>query len=102
MLQEAPVGPTQQFMVEGVTRIAPATSGYYLPAYDLEDLYTPTHRQGIPVVASQPLGQLFDTYTLQPLEQMLAPTDGRLIILFRSGPYALGSRYLSLATGTLV
>ena len=101
MINAAPAGPTQQLVVEKVTRITPGTSGYFLPTFDLEDLYTPAHHQGIEITAGQSLGYLFDTYTLQPLEDLAAPHDGRLIILFRAGPYNVGSRHLALATGTL-
>jgi hypothetical protein len=102
MVERAPSGFAQQLVVEQVTRLAPNSSGYFLPTFGLEELYRPDHRQGIAVTAGQLLGQLFDTYTLQPLEPLIAPHDGRLIILFRSGPYSVGSRHLSLATGTLV
>jgi predicted deacylase len=100
MLDSAPPNHASQLLVESATRISPSTSGYFLPTFDLEDLYAPVHRQGIEVTAGQTLGHLFDTYTLQPLEQITAPHDGRLIILFRAGPYNVGSRNLSLATGT--
>jgi uncharacterized protein len=102
MIENAPPGPIQQLRVEQVTRIAPSTSGYYVPVYDLEDLFTPEHVQGIPVEAGQLLAHLFDTYTLQPIEQLSAPAAGRLIALFRSGPYHVGSRFLSLASGQWV
>lgn len=102
MVESAPAGPPEQLLVEQVTRIAPAASGYFLPEFDLEELYTPASKMGIAVAAGQPLGSLFDTYTLQPLEQIAAPHDGRLIILFRTGPYQVGSRHLSLAAGKLV
>ena len=101
MLDDAPAEPTQQLMVEQVTRLAPSTSGYWLPVFDLEDLYAPEHRLGIAVSAGQSLGQLFDTYTLQPHPPLIAPHDGHLIILFRTGPYQVGSRHLALATGAL-
>ncbi len=102
MIDAAPEGPAQQWRVEQVTPIAPSSSGYFLPVYDLEDLYTSEHRQGIPVLAGEPLGYLFDTYTLQPLEPLISPHEGRLILLFRTGPYLVGSRHLALATGQLV
>lgn len=102
MVTAAPPGPAAQFHVDQVTRVSPSASGYYLPVFDLEELYTPAHIQGIPVSAGQPLGDLFDTYTLQPVESLTAPHAGRLIILFRTGPYTVGSRHLALATGQLM
>ena len=101
MLDGAPAGPTQQLVVEQVTRLAPNTSGYWLPTFDLEDLYTSEHRLGIAVSAGQSLGHLFDTYTLQPYPTLITPHDGHLIILFRAGPYNVGSRHLALASGAL-
>jgi uncharacterized protein len=99
MLATAPTPPSRQLVVERIIRLAPQNSGYYLPTFDLEELFLPQHRQGIPVAADQPLGELFDTYTLRPLEVLCAPEAGQLIALFRTGPYAVGSRFLSIAQG---
>jgi predicted deacylase len=100
MIETAPPNHAKQLLVERVTRISPNTSGYFLPTFDLEDLYSPAHRQGIEVTAGQTLALLFDTYTLQALEEITAPHDGHLVILFRAGPYNVGSRHLLLASGT--
>jgi hypothetical protein len=79
--------------------IAPATSGYYLPEHDLEELADPELPNGIPVRAGATLGHLFDTYGLELGPPLIAPEDGHLIALFRGGPYQVGGPALTLATG---
>ena len=64
MIATAPPGPSEQLIVERAVTIQPESSGYYLPAFDLEELFAPAHPHGIFVSAGQPLGQVFDTYTL--------------------------------------
>jgi predicted deacylase len=99
MVDDAPAGPAQQLVVERSVTVAPATSGYYLPEYDLEELSDPAWPNGIPVRASQRLGQIFDTYTLALADELRAPEDGYLIALFRGGPHQVGGPSLTLANG---
>lgn len=101
MIDAAPPAPDRQLMVERTVGISPGVSGYYLPAFDLEDLFRTEYPHGIPVRAGQVLGQLFDTYTLEANETLAAPEDGRLFALVRGGPYQVGGPGLSLAIGQL-
>jgi uncharacterized protein len=99
MLSAAPPAVERQLIVERTVAISPQTSGYYLPGYDLEDLFSPAHPCGIAVHAGQVVGHLFDTYTLETVECLTAPEDGYLFALMRGGPYQVGGPALSLAIG---
>jgi predicted deacylase len=99
MIGMAPPGPGQQLIVERGVTISPQTSGYYLPRFDLEDLFLSTSPHGIAVQSGQVLGQLFDPYTLETVETLTAPEDGYLFSLMRGGPYQVGGPTLSLAVG---
>jgi predicted deacylase len=101
MLDEAPAGPTRQLVVDRVVLLAPPTSGYFVPEHDLEDLADRERPHGLPVRAGAPLGHLFDTYTLELGDSLVAPEDGYLIALFRGGPYQLGGPAITLAAGHL-
>ena len=99
MIATAPPGPAEQLVIERAVTIQPQASGYYLPAFDLEDLFAPAHPHGIFVSAGQTLGQIFDTYTLDVVETVTAPEDGYLIALLRGGPHQVGGPGLTLANG---
>jgi len=101
MVDAASPEPGPQLVVESTLLISPRTSGYYLPRYDLEDLARPEYPTGIPVKAGDPLGEIFDPYTLRLVETLTAPEDGYLIILARGGPFQLGGLNLTLAQGRL-
>jgi predicted deacylase len=99
MIEAAPEDVGAQLVVERTLLISPQTSGYYLPAYDLEDLFSPEYPHGIAVQGGQALGSIFDAYTLETAETLLAPEDGYLYALMRGGPYQVGGPALSLAIG---
>lgn len=99
MIDTAPPGPQRQLVVDRSLSIAPQVSGYYVPDFDLEDLFRPEYPHGIPVHAGQALGQIFDPYTLEWTETLTAPEDGSLVGLFRGGPFQVGGPSLSLAVG---
>jgi uncharacterized protein len=99
MIATAPSGPSEQLIIDRAVTIQPQSSGYYVPVFDLEDLFAPAHPHGIFVAAGQLLGQIFDTYTLDIVETLTAPEDGYLIALLRGGPYQVGGPGLTLANG---
>lgn len=101
MLTSAPAGAKRQLTVERLVTVAPRTSGYYLPTFDLEDLAHDAYPHGIPVQAGQPLGTVFDPYTLQLVETLTAPEDGYLVLLGRGGPFQVGGLSLGLVVGSV-
>ncbi len=101
MIGSAPEAPGPCLVVERVIAVMPQHSGYFLPDFDLEDLFLPAHHTGIPVQAGQTLGRVLDSHSLACVETLAAPEDGYLVALVRGGPLESGSRALSLAVGHL-
>jgi len=85
------------FIFRRVPHVRPQTAGYLIPVHDPVDLFA-EGRFGIEVKAGQPLGHLFDPYTLQDIEELLAPTDGVLYMSRRAGPIEAGGHAFAVAS----
>lgn len=96
MLEEDSRPPVRYLVFQHVPHVRPKTAGYLVSAIDPVDLFGDDH-YGVEVRAGQPLGEVFDPYTLEDRETLVAPTDGILYMARRSGPVEAGSHAFAVA-----
>ncbi|MDR7543082.1 MAG: succinylglutamate desuccinylase/aspartoacylase family protein [Armatimonadota bacterium] len=97
MLPQEAKPPVRYFIFRHVPHVRPRTAGYLIPVHDPVDLFA-EGRFGVEVKAGEPLGHLFDPYTLEDVEELSAPTDGILYMSRRAGPIEAGGHAFAVAS----
>ena len=88
--------PGRQLFFEVAPHVRPTTAGYLVSHFDPDDLFL-GEEMGVPVVAGEALGTVFDPYTFAELETLRSPVSGILYITRRSGPVDAGSHAYAVA-----
>lgn len=99
MLPGAQVLPDEQAFFQNAPKVRPTKAGYLITEYEPEDLLS-GGRIGVEVKAGTVLGNVFDAYTLEAIEEITAPVDGILYMTRRSGPVHAGWHAYGLAEGS--
>lgn len=96
MVQGEALAPTRFLVFSHVPHVRPSRGGYLVPRVD------PTHvleadPPGVPVRAGDVLGEVFDPYTFEVLEELRSPTDGVVYMARRPGPVEIGGHAFAVA-----
>ncbi len=90
------IEPPPQFSAHVRPHVRPTKAGYLVTRCEPEDLFR-DDQLGIPVKQGQILGEVFDPYTLQVVEQITSPVDGIVYMTRASGPVEAGYHGYSIA-----
>jgi uncharacterized protein len=96
MLPGEVVEPKKQFSAHVRPHVRPTKAGYLVTRCEPEDLFR-DGQLGIPVKKGEILGEVFDPYTLQVVEQIVSPVDGIVYMTRASGPVEAGYHGYSIA-----
>jgi len=96
MIPGEPIEPKRQFSAHVRPHVRPTKAGYLITRCEPEDLFR-DDQLGIPVKKGQILGEVFDPYTLQVVEQIASPVDGIVYMTRASGPVEAGYHGFSIA-----
>ncbi len=96
MIPGEPTVPNKQLYCITQPHVRPTKAGYLLSEFEPDDLLADLPL-GVPVSQGDLLGVVFDPYTFEELEQLLAPADGVLYSCRTSGPIEAGSHAYAVA-----
>ncbi len=89
MIPGDPTRPGKQLYGKWQPHVRPSNSGYLVTEYCPDDLFARSPL-GVPVHQGDLLGTVFDPYTYEELERLVAPADGILYMCRMSGPIEVG------------
>lgn len=96
MLPGEPIEPDPQFSAHVRPHVRPTKAGYLLTQIEPEDMFE-GESLGVPVEQGQLLAEVYDPYTLEVVEHIVAPVDGLVYMTRRSGPVEAGYHGFSIA-----